>query len=271
MSATLSAYAELHPLFVGSVVFGFGACIGSFLNVVAHRLPRGQSLVRPRSRCPDCSEPIAAWDNVPIVSWLLLRGRCRRCGASISPLYPVVELATATLFVALLVLHLRSGFDARLPIDWLLVSALVAVTLIDAERQIIPNEITYPGIVLGVLLAWLLPPPGLVDALLGCVLPAGTMWAVAEIYERWRGHLGLGMGDVKLVAMLGAFLGLEAALEIMVLGSLFGLAWGVFLILFRGAGRTTRIPFGPALAAAGVLQLFAPGLLQAVLAGVTQA
>ncbi len=261
----MAGLAELHPLLVGLVVLLLGACVGSFLNVVVYRLPRGESLVRPRSRCPGCGALIAARDNVPVLSWLVLRGRCRRCRMAISPRYPLVELATAAVFAGLYARQLETGLDLRLLFDWALASALIAVARIDAEHQIIPNEITYPGIPLGLVVAVLAPPPGLLDATLGLLIPAGMMWALAAFYEWWRGRLGLGMGDVKLVAMLGAFLGLQPALEIMVLGSLLGLGWAVFLMLFRGADRQTRIAFGPALAAAGLLELFAPGLLQRVL------
>ena len=267
----MAGLAELHPLPLGLVVLLLGACIGSFLNVVVHRLPRGESLVRPRSRCPGCGAFIAARDNVPVLSWLLLRGRCRQCRVAISPRYPLVEMATAVVFTGLYALKLETGLDLRLVFDWTLASALIAVALIDAEHQIIPNEITYPGIPLGLVVAGLVPPPSLLDAGLGLVIPAGMMWALAAFYERWRGRLGLGMGDVKLVAMLGAFLGLQPALGIMVTGSLLGLGWAVFLMLFRGADRQTRIAFGPALAAAGLLELFVPGLLQRALSLVVSA
>ncbi len=259
--------AELPPAFLVTVAFVLGACVGSFLNVVAYRLPHRESLIHPGSRCPVCWDAIPFWANVPILSFLFLRGLCRRCKTPISIRYPLVEAATAALFALLMVRWLETGSGPRLLVDWLLASALVAVTLIDADHRIIPNEITYPGIPLGLALAWLVPGPTLLDALLGLLIPGGLLWALSAGYERWRGQIGLGMGDVKLVAMLGAFLGLSPALEIIVLGSLLGLAWGLFLIAFRGAGRLTRIPFGPALAAAGLFQLLAPGWVMHGLAG----
>ena len=261
--------AEFPPWLLVGAAFALGACIGSFLNVVAHRLPHGQSLVHPRSRCPVCLATIPAWANVPIFSWFYLRGRCRRCDAPISVRYPLVEAATAALFVLLMLRWLEIGLGPRLLVDWLLASTLVAVSLIDADHRIIPNEITYPGIPLGLLLAWLVPGPTLIDALLGLVIPGGMLWALSEAYERLRGQIGLGMGDVKLVAMLGAFLGLQPALEIIVLGSCLGLVWGLFLIAFRGADRLTRIPFGPALASAALIQLFAPGWVMRGVAGLS--
>lgn len=260
--------AELPVPFLAGVAFALGACVGSFLNVVAHRLPHGESLVHPASRCPVCWDPIPAWANVPILSWLGLRGRCRRCKAPISARYPLVEAATGLLFALLLLRWLHVGLGPRLLVDWLLASALVAVTLIDADHRIIPNEITYPGIPLGLALAWLVPGPSPLDAFLGLLVAGGMLWALSAGYERLRGRIGLGMGDVKLVAMLGAFLGLQPALEIIMVGSLLGLAWGLFLIGFRGAGRLTRIPFGPALAAAALLELFAPGWAMRGLSGI---
>ena len=264
-------FAELSGPSLVLISFVLGACIGSFLNVVAHRLPHGESLIHPGSRCPVCWDPIPAWANIPIVSWLCLRGKCRCCRTPISVRYPLVEAATGALFALLMLRWLEVGPGPRLLVDWLLASALVAVTLIDADHRIIPNEITYPGIPLGLALAWLVPGPPLVDAVLGLVIAGGMLWGLSAAYERLRGQIGLGMGDVKLVAMLGAFLGLQPALEIIVLGSLLGLAWGLFLIAFRGAGRLTRIPFGPALACAALVQIFAPGAMTRGFAGLTLA
>ena len=242
--------------------FLFGASVGSFLNVVIHRVPRGLSVVSPRSRCPDCGWSIPAWANVPLVSYAVLRGRCRGCGEAISLRYPGVEALTAALFVGLLLAH---GASPRLVVDWALGAALIAVAFIDWDQQVIPDAITLPGIAVGLACSFVLAPPTWLDALLGVVIAGGMMWALAAFY-RWRtARTGLGMGDVKLVAMLGAFLGLQPALGILVLGSLLGLLHGVVLILARGGGRHTRIPFGPALALAGVLHLFNPALVSRVL------
>ncbi len=245
------------------IVFVLGATIGSFLNVVIYRLPRGESLVHPASRCPACGSAIPAWANIPIVSYLALRGKCVACKAKISLRYPLVEAATALLFTAL---FLGWGFESRLLVDWALGAALIAVIFIDAEHQIIPNAITLPGIPIGLACAWWFPvPPGIADALLGLVIAGGIMWAVAASYEWWTGRVGLGMGDVKLVAMLASFLGLQAVLGVLVVGSFLGLGQALVLMLFRGAGRFTRIPFGPALAAAGILHLFDPDFLPRLL------
>jgi leader peptidase (prepilin peptidase)/N-methyltransferase len=233
----------------------FGAVIGSFLNVVIWRLPRGESLLRPGSHCPGCNAPIRPWANVPILSWVFLRGRCASCGAAIPLRYPLVELATAALFAAL---YLRYGPDARLLATWLAGAALVAVAFIDAEHWIIPDEITLPLIPVGLAFAWLAPAPTLLEALAGVVLVGGGMWGLSLAAEWWYGHTALGMGDVKLVAMLGAFLGAEPALGVVLVGSLFGLLQALPALIAGRAGRRSRIPFGAALAAAGILHLYAP-------------
>lgn len=246
------------------IAFAFllGASVGSFLNVVIHRVPQGLSVVTPRSRCPDCGWSIPGWANVPLVSYALLRGRCRGCQGAISPRYPLVEALVAGLFVALLLWH---GPGPRLPVDWALAAALVAIAFIDWDHQVIPDAITMPGIAIGLACSLLMPPPIWLDSLAGVVVVGGMMWGLSAFY-RWRsGRTGLGMGDVKLVAMLAAFLGLQPALGILVLGSLLGLIHGVILIGLVGGGRRTRIPFGPALALAGLLHLFDPALVSRVL------
>jgi leader peptidase (prepilin peptidase)/N-methyltransferase len=244
------------------VAAALGAIVGSFLNVVIHRLPREESLVRPASRCPACGGAIPAWANVPIVSWIALRGRCHRCRATIPARYPLVEATTALLFLAL---WLHVGPVPRLLALWALGAALIAVAFIDAEHEIIPNSITLPGIPLGLALAWLAPPPGLLDACLGVGVAGGMLWALSAGYQWWTGRIGLGMGDVKLVAMLGAFFGLEPTLGVLLVGSLFGLAQAVIAMGLRGIDRRTKIPFGPALAAAGILHLYAPDVVQRTL------
>jgi leader peptidase (prepilin peptidase)/N-methyltransferase len=248
------------PLLV-SFAFALGACVGSFLNVVVWRLPRGESVVTPRSRCPGCKQPIPAWANLPLLSYVALRGRCRACGTRISLRYPLIEALTGALFAALLVAH---GPSARLLVEWALAAALVAVIFIDIDHHIIPNSITLPGVALGLLLALFAPELGTSfrDALLGVLVIGGALWALSAGYERLRGQIGLGMGDVKLMAMLGAFLGLQGALGALLIGSLAGIAYGGVMIAAKGTGRYTHIPFGPALALGGLVFLFQPGLLE---------
>ena len=239
--------------------FAFGACIGSFLNVVIWRLPRGESLVWPGSRCPACQAAIPAWANVPIVSYLLLLGRCRTCRVRISPRYPFVEALTGVLFTMLLLAH---GPSVRLVVEWAIAAALVAVIFIDIDHFIIPNWITLPGLALGLVISIASPSLGVGfwDAIRGVVLAGGMFWLIAEFYPRLRGKAGLGFGDVKLIAMLASLLGTSAAIGIIFLGSVIGLAYGIPKLLIERKGLDTRVPFGPGLAIAGLVFLFEPRL-----------
>lgn len=231
-----------------------GAALGSFINVVIYRLPRGLSLVRRRSHCPICEHAIAWYDNVPLASYLWLRGRCRHCRAPIPARYPLVEALGAALTVSAFAL-------APTPIAAALWSAfalaLLAVLFIDFDHRIIPDSITLPGTVLGLLAAWWWGPRSLPDALWGVAAGAGGLLLVGLLYRAGTGREGLGLGDVKLMAMVGAFCGWHGALATLVLGSLAGSLAGVGLMLAgRGDGRTA-LPFGSFLAPAGWVVLFA--------------
>ncbi len=224
--------------------FVWGAVWGSFLNVVIHRLPRQQSLVRPASRCPGCETPIAWYDNVPLLSWLLLRARCRHCRTAISARYPLVELLAALLSLALFEVHVAGGppeveVVVRL-VPWLVsftfVAALVAVTFIDLDVQLVPLAITWPGAALGVLLSFLLPEPGVWASLAGAVVGGGSLWLIDAVYRRVRGHPGMGGGDVSLLAMIGAFCGVRSLLFIVLAASLQGTLAAVVLGVLRRFG-----------------------------------
>ena len=229
-----------------------GACIGSFLNVVIYRLPLGQSLVSPPSRCPKCGSRLKWYDNVPIFGWLLLGGRCRRCQNKISIQYPIVELITAVLFVMVVwVTPPGPLLITRL----LLVCILIALFGIDLEHQILPNSITLPGIVIGVLLSTIAP-PGLRDSLIGAVLGAGILYAIAWGYYLWRREEGLGMGDVKMLAMVGAFLGWKAVLVTLVFASFSGALIGVALIASQRGNMKLALPFGTFLALGTLVAMF---------------
>jgi leader peptidase (prepilin peptidase) / N-methyltransferase len=232
--------------------FGFlgGAVAGSFLSVVAHRVPRGESIVGPRSRCPGCGATIAAYDNVPIVSWLLLRGRCRRCGEPISVRYPLVELGTGLAFAAT-ALVLRHE-PAQLVLGLVFVATLATIVLTDLELRIIPNKVLIVSAVVGVVLAAVLDPSSLPERAIAAAAAGGLLFAVALAYPR-----GMGLGDVKLAAVMGLYLGRAVAPALLIAfaaGSLVGLA----LIARHGAAARKRaIPFGPFLALGGLVGLLA--------------
>jgi leader peptidase (prepilin peptidase)/N-methyltransferase len=227
-----------------------GAVFGSFLNVVAYRLPRGESLSRPRSRCPSCLTQIRAYDNVPVLSWLALRGRCRTCRAPISARYPLVEAATGAL-CALVVLAKGPDEDALLGLA--LVLLLVPVTLIDLDHRIIPNRLMLIGAILAPALVLLTAPDVLVEHLLAAVAAGGFFLVAVLAYPR-----GMGMGDVKLAFVLGLFLGRDVGPALFV--ALFaGTLVGAAVIARKGAteGRKTAVPFGPFLALGALVALFA--------------
>jgi leader peptidase (prepilin peptidase)/N-methyltransferase len=234
------------------LIIAFALVMGSFLNVVIHRLPRNESIVRPRSRCPHCEKPIAGYDNIPVLSYLWLRGRCRNCGQAISALYPAVELITAAL-VAVVVL--RYGLRPVLAPYLLMTFILVAVTMIDLQLQIIPDKITLPAWVLFVVLAavgWAVPalqwPIGIWDALLGSLIGAGVIASIMLLYYWASGKEGMGMGDLKFLGMAGALVGWKGVFLILMLGSFAGTLFALPLMLSGKAGRQTAIPFGPFLA-----------------------
>lgn len=233
------------PPAAGAVfVAALGLAIGSFLNVVIYRLPRGLSLAFPPSHCPACRTPIRWYDNVPVLGWIALGGRCRACRAAIPVKYPLVEAATAAVFV---LLWWQLGWQPLLAVRLAFAAALVALFMIDLEHQILPNPITLGGIVSGVAASVFLP-PGLVSSLLGVAVGGGLLWIVAEGYFRWRGIDGLGMGDVKMLAMVGAVLGWPAALLTLVFGSIAGALLGVALIAARRGTMQLKLPFGTFLA-----------------------
>ncbi len=240
-----------------------GAVVGSFLNVVVYRLPLGQSVVSPPSRCPKCGNRLQWFDNIPILGWLLLGGRCRKCKNSISIQYPVVELITAVLFV--LVVWLTPP-GPLLATRLLLVCILVVLFGIDLEHQILPNSITLPGIVAGVLLS-IIAPPGVRDALIGVVVGGGILYTIAWGYYLWRREEGLGMGDVKMLAMVGAFLGWKAVLVTLVFASFSGAIIGVGMIAMQRGNMKLALPFGTFLSLGALIAMLVGDPLVAWYAG----
>jgi leader peptidase (prepilin peptidase) / N-methyltransferase len=241
----------IDPAVTGLFALG-GLLFGSFFNVCIHRLPRRESLLRPASHCPACSRPLSWFENVPVVSWLALGGRCRGCRTAISPIYPAVELVTAGLFA---MTYVSYGFQPLLLPRLLLCGALVVLFMIDFRHHILPDVVTLPGIAAG-FGASLVLPPGPIASLLGIGLGAGGLFALSEAYYRLRGHEGLGRGDVKMLAMIGAFLGWQLMLLTLFLASAAGSMVGMALVV-SGRGRmTSRLPFGTFLAIGALASAF---------------
>jgi leader peptidase (prepilin peptidase)/N-methyltransferase len=227
-----------------------GLLFGSFATVVAHRVPRGEPFVAGRSRCPECGTTIAAYDNVPVLSWLMLRGRCRDCGVRISPRYPLTELAMAVLFAAT-VLILGTSEAGDLALGLLFCALLVVVTLTDLDRRVIPNAVLAAGAVAAVAIAAISDPSSLEARAIAAIAAGGVLFIVAVAYPR-----GMGMGDVKLAAVMGLYLG-RAVAPALLIGFAAGAVVGLALMALRGASaRKQAIPFGPFLALGGVVALW---------------
>ena len=229
------------------IAFVFGSMIGSFANVCIHRLPRRQSLVFPASHCPSCQEQLRPWHNIPLLSYLALRGCCAFCRTAISVRYPLVEGLGGLLYVFL---YHQFGFSVPSVVFILLATALLIVSFIDLQHKIIPDVITLPGIVAGIVASLLITPVGLVSSILGVVLGGGLFFLIAVIS---RG--GMGGGDIKLVAMIGAFLGWQAVLITIFLGAFTGAMAGLILMLLGKKGRKDMVPFGPFLALGALLAM----------------
>jgi leader peptidase (prepilin peptidase) / N-methyltransferase len=242
-------------VFAATLAGAVGAAIGSFLNVVAYRLPRQESLVRPPSRCPGCDTTIKAYDNVPVFGWLWLRGRCRQCRTKISPRYPIVEATTAGLAIAV---ALTQSSAHALALGFALVAVLVPVALIDFDHRLIPNKITLPAGVLAVALGLVTKPAGVPEQLIAGLAASAFLLVFVLLYPR-----GMGMGDVKLAGVLGLYLGRSVAVALLG-GVLAATVVGAVVIARVGVerGRKTAIPFGPFLALGGVVAMFVgPSLL----------
>jgi len=230
-----------------------GMVVGSFLNVCICRMPRDESVVTPPSHCPQCDYRIRWYDNIPLFSYLLLRGKCRGCGMHISIQYPLVELLNGLLALAL---FLRFGPTLAFLVLFLFCSALVVITFIDLEHQIIPDEISLSGIVIGFICSFFLPGHTWLNSLLGILLGGGSLLLVAYAYQWLTGKEGMGGGDIKLLAMMGAFLGWKSILFIIFASSLIGSVVGITIMLVQKKDSKLAIPFGPYLALGAVLYIF---------------
>lgn len=245
------------------VVFLFGACIGSFLNVCIHRIPLSKSVVHPGSSCPRCGAAIRAYDNIPILSWIVLGGKCRRCQAPISIRYPMVEALTGA---AAWGLYAKFGPTPTFGVLLLFVVALIVITFIDIDHQIIPNRISLPGIPVFFLLSYWIPQTTWLDALLGILVGGGVLYAVAWVYRLVKGTEGMGMGDVKLLAMIGAVIGWQGVLFTIFVSSAAGTLVGLGIVAATRSSLKSMLPFGPFLSLGAVVYLFfGPQIIDAYL------
>ena len=230
-----------------------GLIVGSYLNVLIHRLPREKSTVLPRSSCPYCQGPIRAIDNIPVLSFLLLGRRCRNCRAPISWRYPTIELLTAVLFAAS---FWRFGLQPGLLHAMVFCCLMIILAAIDVEHYLLPDRLTLPGIVVGLAFQFWYPHPGLLDAVLGTLIGAGLLILVINYWYWLRGEEGMGIGDVNMLALIGAFLGWQGVLTSLVLATTSGAIVGLLLMIGGRFGLQSRLPFGFFLAFGGLLSLF---------------
>jgi len=267
-------------IFTYILSFIFGSIIGSFLNVCIYRLPREESIAYPRSHCTSCDQSISFYNNIPILSYLFLNGKCSNCKSKISPRYPIVEILTGLLFLATV---WSFGLTTQTLFYLIFLSSIVAITFIDLEHMIIPNVITYPGIIVGILYNalktdWdnssesiskfsfgiqdffsLLNELPILNSLFGVILGGGILLVIAYSYEIIKKRQGMGMGDVKLLAMIGAFFGWEGVLFVIFLGSILGSVIGISIIIAKRGDLKYALPFGPFLSIAAVIYIFTGG------------
>jgi leader peptidase (prepilin peptidase)/N-methyltransferase len=260
-----------------ALMAALGAIVGSFLNVVIHRIPREQSIVLPSSKCPKCRAEIKPYDNIPVLSYLILRGRCRACGVSISPRYPAVEALTGLLFAAV---TWHDGLSYALAFDLAFIAAMIALIFIDAEHMILPNVITYPGVLFALLTRLLLPylvtpahfddlpqllatfpklplwAVSLIGAAIGALIGGGSLWLMGFLWEKLRGVEAMGFGDVKMMLMVGAFLGWRLTLLTIMMGALSGSIAGIAVMYKRGRNLQMMLPFGIFLGIGAIISFF---------------
>ncbi len=234
-------------------VFLVGSAVGSFANVLIYRIPRKESIVRPGSRCPECGTGIRFYDNIPIVSYIFLRGRCRSCGAGIPWRYPMVEAVNGLLYLGLV---MRFGLSLYTLLLTPFVTALVVITFIDLDHRIIPNVISLPGIAAGLILSFLPTWPRPVDSVIGLLAGGGFLYLIAAGYYLVTRREGMGMGDVKLLGMIGAYLGWQALPVTILAAALSGSVIGLVAMRIQGKGTTYAVPFGPFLALGAIAHVF---------------
>lgn len=239
--------------FILGFSFIFGLCIGSFLNVCISRLPSGDSIIYPGSRCPRCLTPIRAYDNIPVLSWFWLRGKCRACRLPIAFRYPVIEILSGGFALCAV---LKFGITLSALVYFLFVAVLLVVTFIDLDHQIIPNEITLPGIPLFFAAAMILPNINYIDSLIGIVAGGGSLYLVGLAYYLATGIEGMGGGDIKLLAMIGALIGWQGVLFTIFVASVTGTIIGGTMMMAAEKNMKFAVPFGPFLSVGAVLHVF---------------
>ncbi|KPJ77079.1 MAG: peptidase A24 [Deltaproteobacteria bacterium SG8_13] len=244
---------QAFPFQVIIIVFAFGLCVGSFLNVCIYRIPESKSIVTPGSMCPRCGVKIRFYDNIPLLSYLLLRGRCRNCRASIAVRYPLVELLSGALAVAVLI---KFGLTPEAAVTYGFAAVLIVITFIDIDHRIIPDVISLPGIAAFFLAARLVPSVTWLDSLIGILAGGGSLFLVAWFYHLITRKEGMGGGDIKLLAMIGAMIGWKGVLFTIFASSASGTLVGLIVMLIKRQNMKLAVPFGPFLALGAVMYLF---------------
>jgi leader peptidase (prepilin peptidase) / N-methyltransferase len=246
-------------------IFFIGSVIGSFLNVCIYRIPRDKSIVHPPSFCPNCEKPIKFYDNIPIVSYILLGSKCRYCASKISIRYPLIELLTALLF---LILYIKLGFTFEFFVNMVFISLLIVISFIDLDFKIIPDILSIGGLILGFLLSFVRPlfrymdPKfGFLNALYGVLVGGGILFIIAVVYKFFAKREGMGGGDIKLLAMIGSFCGIKGVVFSLMSGSLLGTLIGIPLMLIKGEGTKYAIPFGPFLSLGALIYIYGGDIL----------
>jgi leader peptidase (prepilin peptidase) / N-methyltransferase len=247
------ALVDTAPFSFQILVFMLGCCFGSFYNVVIYRIPRKESIVSPGSRCPGCGSAIAAYDNIPVVSYLLLGGKCRRCGASISVRYMLVEILTGILA---LLLFRRYGLHPQLGIEFIFLSLLLIIAMIDLDTFLIPDFLSLPGVILGFAFSFFTPRLFWSDSLIGIFLGGGLLYLIATLYSLLRKKDAMGGGDIKLLGMIGAFVGWQGVVFTVVVSSFVGTIIALPLMWRSGKGLGSEIPYGPFLAFGAACYIF---------------
>lgn len=243
----------MYNYLVEIIVFIFGLCIGSFMNVCIYRVPVSKSIVHPGSMCPKCGNVIRFYDNIPVLSYLWLKGRCRNCNESISIRYPLVEIISGLFSLCVFLIF---GLSLEGIIYYVFISTLLVITFIDIDHQIIPDTISIPGIPAGFIASFVLPSLTYLDSLLGILAGGVSLFLVSWIYELIKGKSGMGGGDIKLLAMIGAFIGWKGVLFTIFISSAVGTLTGIIIMLRTQKGLKLAVPFGPFLSIGAVIYIF---------------